>query len=607
MARFTPQFIQQVQQATDIVDLVSQYVALTKAGKEFKGLCPFHNDHKPSMYVVPAKQIFHCFVCQAGGGVFKFVEMFDKVSFPEAVETLAERANIPIPQERPPVPGEISLGKGDLIKATTFAARFFRDQLLSPFGASALEYAHKRGITDESIARFGLGFAPDYWDGLLRAARNEGIHEQLLLAAGLVVRREGGNGCYDRFRNRLMFPIMDIGGKVIAFGGRALGAEDKAKYLNSSETALFDKSSNLYAMNWSREGISSSGRAVVVEGYLDAVIPLQAGVNNVVATLGTALTERHIRILGRYAKEVVLLFDADAAGQAASERALEMFLLQALHVRVATIPAGKDPCDYTLAEGGEAMKKVIDEAPDALQYAWTKRQALLLAAGDNLAERRGVVENFLRLVVSSSAYGAIDEVRRAQLTQHIAHLLNLSAGDLQQQMKRLAREIPRASAASSDGVGTPTQMAPRTVQNSAEAMSGLTQAERHIIEVLLNCPELFDAAAERMGPDDFTDDQYRAIAKVMWQAGQAGRPLMEETLASEEGSALSALIAELAFDGEKRGNYQNTLSGALEQICDARRKQEMQDIKQNGLSDDALRRLSPHLRKADVRRFPGIR
>lgn len=606
MARFSPQFIQQVQQATDIVDLVSQYVALTKRGKEFVGLCPFHNDHKPSMYVVPAKQIFHCFVCQAGGGVFKFIEMFDKVTFPEAVEFLAERANIPIPQERPPAPGEISLGKGDLLKVTTFAAEFFRRQLLSPFGAAALEYARKRGIADESIERFGLGYAPDYWDGLLRAARKEGIHEQLLQAAGLVVNREGGNGCYDRFRNRLMFPIMDITGKVIAFGGRALAADERAKYLNSPETPLFDKSSNLYAMNWSREGISSSGQAVVVEGYLDAVIPLQAGVNNVVATLGTALTDRHIRILGRYAREVVLVFDADAAGQAASERALEMFLQQALHVRVAAVPAGKDPCDYTLAEGGEAMKKVIHDAPDALQYAWARRQALLAAAGDNLAERRRVVEDFLRLIVSSSAYGAIDEVRRGQLTQHIAHLLNLTAGELQQQMKRMAREIPRASAGGADQAG-PARMAPRQATTSAESMSGLGLAQRHVLEVLLNCPDLFDHAAERLGPDDFIDDQMRTIAKVMWQAGLAGRHLMEDALATEEGSALSGVIAELATAGEKRGNYQNTLDGALEQIYESRRRQEMQDIKQNGLNDDALRKLSPHLRKADVRRFPGIR
>jgi DNA primase len=601
LPRFSEQFIQQVAQATDIVELVGQYVALKKRGKEFVGLCPFHDDKHPSLNVSAAKQIFKCFVCGAGGGVFQWMMMYDKASFPEAVETLAERANIPIPQERPLPAGEQDLGKAELVKAATFAARFYRDQLHLPPGAAALEYARKRGLTEESIKRFGLGYAPDFWDALLLAARREGFSEAQLVAAGLVARREDG-GCYDRFRNRLIFPILDVSGKVIAFGGRALDPNDRAKYINSPESPLFDKSASLYALNWSREGISSTGQAVVVEGYMDAVIPLQAGINNVVATLGTALTERHVRVLSRYAREVVLVFDADAAGQAATDRALEMFLVQQVQVRVVTIPSGKDPCDYTLAEGGEAMRRLIEQAPDALQYAWTSRQEALRAAGGNLADRRRVVEDFLRLVVSSSAYGVIDEIRRGQLAQHIAHLLNVSSADLQQQMRRLAREarvpagggqVPRGS------VGKPDE--------EAAQAAGATMTERHVLEVLLNRPDLVDTAGRQIDPGQFVDGELRLIAQRLWQGGPSGRPTMEELLAMEEVSHLAGLITELATAGERRGNYERTLAGAVEQMVYRRGRQEMQDLKKSGLDDETLRGLTPRLRKADVRKFPGLR
>jgi len=612
--RFSQQFLDQVAQATDIVELVSQYVALKKVGKEFVGLCPFHDDHKPSMYVSPAKQIFKCFVCGAGGGVFQWTMMYEKSPFPEAVEALAERAHIPVPQDRPAAPGQEDLAKPELIKVATFAARFFRDQLRLPLGQPALEYAHRRGLTDESIARFGLGFACDSWDALLRAARREGISEAQLLAVGLVVRREsaggaGGpeagdgsrcsalssqpkGGCYDRFRNRLMFPILDVAGKVIAFGGRALDPNDRAKYLNSPETALFDKSASLYALNWSRDGISSSGRVVVVEGYLDALIPLQAGLNNVVATLGTALTDRHVRILSRYSREVVLVFDADAAGQAAAHRALDIFLAQQIHLRVATIPSGKDPCDYTLAEGGDAMRRLVDQAPDALQYAWNARQEDLRKAGDNLADRNRVIEDFLMLVVSSSTYGAIDEVRRGQLAQHIGHILNISGTDLQQQLRRLARRVPRTS-----GAGA----AP-----GADAHAGALP-ERHILEVLLNRPDLFDSVAGRVQPAEFADADLRAVADRLWEAGRAGHPLLEELLASEEMSNLGRLLADLATAGERRGNYEHTLDGAVKHLEWRRSRSELQELKRTGLTDETLRDMSPRLKGPDPRRFPGIK
>ncbi|MCL2701798.1 MAG: DNA primase [Phycisphaerae bacterium] len=607
MPRFSDQFIQQVAQATDLVDLVGQYVALKKRGAEFVGLCPFHSDKNPSMYVSPAKQIFKCFACGAGGGVFKFIELHERLTFPEAVKFLAERAHIPLPRDVDPPPPDGTPTKQDLHRITQFAADYFHRSLLGPFGRSTLDYAHKRGLTDAAIEQFHLGFSPELWDGLLKDARRVGIGEQGLLAAGLVISRESG-GCYDRFRNRLMFPICDVGGNVIAFGGRALDPNDKAKYLNSPEGLLYDKSANLYGLNWARQAISAREQAVVVEGYMDCVVPHQAGVTNVVANLGTALTERQVKLLSRYAKEVVLIYDADAAGQAATERALEMFLAQQLHVRVATIPDGKDPCDFTLAHGGEAMRALIDDAPDALAYAWRRRAAALESAGDNLAKRRVILEDFLRLVVHSSAFGAIDEVRRGQLAQHIAHVLNLSAAEVQQHMRRMSRTIPRANPVANDSASRgPADEATAPTHNLKDETGPTYLIQRHLLEALLNEPERFDGVAERVGPDDFEAPTLRRIAVELWSRGATGHLVTEELLACEALADAGALLADMIDAGMRRGNHEQTLAGAVETLTYWRDRRTLHAMKDNGLDDDTLRQLTQQYKKADPgRRRPRI-
>jgi len=594
VARFSDQFVQQVAQATDIVELVGQYVALTKRGREYVAVCPFHDDHKPSMYVSSAKQIFKCFACGAGGGVFQFLILYEKLSFPEAVRTLADRAHIPLPQEASEPQAPQGLSKTELAEVLAFAAQFFRGALRSKGGREALEYAHGRGLTDESIQRFGLGYAPVGWEALLGAARGKGFRDAQLVAAGLAVPRDSG-GCYDRFRNRLIFPILDVSGKVIAFGGRALDPADRAKYLNSAESILFDKSSHLYALNWSREAIVSSRQVGVVEGYLDAIVPLQAGVGNVVATMGTALTERHVRVLSRYAREVILVFDADVAGAAAAERALELFLAQRIDVRVATLPAGQDPCDYTLAEGPEAFARLLAEAPDALRYAWDRRQAQWQAAGGNLADRHDIVQEFLRLIVSSTAFDAIDEVRRGQLAQHIGHLLNISATDLQQQMRRMARGLRRTGRSP----GGP-EAGGRELDRPA------AHIERNLLEVLVNRPDLFDLAAERIDPSDFQDPRLRTLAECVWAMGQAGRLSLEELLAAEAMSPWGALLTDLAEAGERRGNFEETLHGALSSLLRRREKEELQQSKMGGYTEEILEGIQRRHQTGDVRRTTRI-
>lgn len=599
--RFPETFIQHVLQATDIVELVGQYVSLSKKGREFAGVCPFHDDHKPSMYVSPAKQIYKCFACGAGGNAFQFVMNYEKLSFPEAVRELADRANIPLPKEYDPAPvGPGGMTKSDLTSVTEFAQRFFAAQLRTPDGAHALEYARGRGLGEKSIERFGLGYAPDSWDAMLSAGRKQGISAEQLVAAGLARQRDNSPGCYDYFRNRLMFPIHDLSGRVVAFGGRALSDEERAKYLNSPESVLFDKSSLLFGLAWARDPIVKRKQAVVVEGYLDVLLPIQAGVPNVVATLGTALTERHVRTLGRYAPEAVLIFDADQAGAAAAERALQLFLAQKLHVRVATIPTGKDPADFALSDGGDALQALIDASPDAMQYVWDLRYEVWRQAGGNPTERQRVIDDFLGLVATSAAYGAIDTVRQQNLAQHIAHILNIPAIDLQTRMKHLSRQARQVS-----GGG-------QAVQHGGGHIGLVsTNPERIVLEVLLDEPDLFDDVVERLDPSFFDDALLRTIAQKIWTLGEDGRFSLEAMLAAEDMTSLGGMLAELALAGQRRGNHTETLREAAERILTRHHDRELDDLKHKAMSDDeTLRQLQQRLaqsrKQVNIRNRPRL-
>ena len=593
MAKLPEQFIHQVQQATDIVDLVGRYVTLRRRGKDHVGLCPFHQEKTPSFSVSPTKQIFKCFGCGAGGGVFQFVMLQQKVTFPEAVCLLAEQAGIPVPTPDGP-PTEAGMERGELVRLMRFAADFYRQQLQKPVGAAALAYAHQRQVTDESIERFELGAAPDAWDSLYRAARQAGFRDRQLLAVGLVVERDSG-GCYDRFRNRLMFPIIDAAGRVIAFGGRALDDEQRAKYLNSPETVLFDKSSNLYGLQWARQPISKTGRVVVVEGYFDALMPAQAGMDNVVATLGTALTERHVRMLSRLASDVTLVFDSDTAGAAAAERGLELFVAQEMHVRIGTIPDGKDPCDYVLSAGIEAFAALVAGAPDALDYVWRKRSAQFAGAA-NLIEQRKAADEFLRVVVTSAAYGAIDAVRQGMLINRLAHLMGLPVEHLSQQVRRHLRRVPTAS--------SPSTSSPPAAGHPV--MLGPVGAQRRILEVLVADPDLFDPAARQIGPEEFTDPVLAAVAREIWRLGDLGELNLDSLLSVAGGDDWGRIVTDLAGAAERRGNHAATLAedlAYLESYRHRRRQDELKQAARNG-DEESLRLYAASRQTPDVRRMP---
>ena len=383
-ARLHPRTIEAVKERADIVDVVGEHVVLKKKGREFVGICPFHDDSKPSMTVSPAKQFYYCFSCGAGGNSIKFLMEFQRQSFSDVVLDLARRYQLPIETVEGPQQERLrqQLSRRDkLQRALALAAGWFRSQLLAPTGQEALAYLNdKRGLSATTQETFQLGYAPDQWDGLLNHLQQvEGLPPELLEAAGLVVPRKGGNGFYDRFRHRVMVPIHDRQGRVIGFGGRSLDGSEP-KYLNSPETELFEKGKHLFGLDKASNAIRKDDRAVVVEGYFDVIALHAAGITNAVASLGTALSSQQITQLCRVSdsKRIVLNFDADGAGVRAANRAIgevEQLALQGqLELRVLHLPSGKDPDEFLKDHGSGDCRALLDQAP--LWLDWQIDQAL---------------------------------------------------------------------------------------------------------------------------------------------------------------------------------------------------------------------------------------
>jgi len=361
-------FAEKVKQQADIVRVIGEYVRLKKTGQNFTGLCPFHQEKTPSFAVHPVRQIYHCFGCGAGGDVFKFVMEIEKCAFPEAVRAVAEKCGIPIPRPREHSPEERreNQQRSALVEMHRDAAAFFARQLeQASEGRVAAAYLEDRGLDRAAIVRFGLGFAPSSGDALVRHLKSR-YSEKLLDLSGLVSRDPSGR-LYDRFRRRIMFPIANDAGKIIAFGGRAMG-DDQPKYLNSPETPIYSKSNVLYHLDRAKESVRQSDFGILVEGYMDAIAVARAGIVNVVASCGTSLAESQIKLLARFTRRIVVNFDPDTAGQAATERSLALLLEKEFDVRVLVLPGGADPDKFLNEQGPDAYRKLLTEALPYLDY-----------------------------------------------------------------------------------------------------------------------------------------------------------------------------------------------------------------------------------------------
>jgi DNA primase len=555
--------IEEVRARTDITAFISQYVQLKKTGRNFLGLCPFHSEKTPSFSVAPDKQIFHCFGCGASGNVFSFLMKSEGITFPEAVRVLAGRAGIRLPDvEVSPAAEHRRRKKERLLEALQLAAGFYQDVLAhTEAGNSARRYLEKRGLSPETVRRFGLGFAPDSWSSLKNFLCNKGFTYQELLIAGLLSESEKKT-VYDRFRNRVIFPIHSQRGEVIAFGGRVLG-EGSPKYLNSPETPLYDKGRNLYALHLAKEAIRKERQAVVFEGYMDVITAHQAGITHVVATLGTSLTEIQGRLLQSWAEEVLLVYDADAAGLTATWRGLQVLRQAGCLVKVGRLPAGTDPDGFIAGFGGEAFRERILETA-LLLGDW---QLQVLAEQHNLEKN----DERLRFVdkLTASLLSVENAVERDSYLEKAAALLKVPVETVREELRKKLRSSGRS----------PSQR--QRVVPTLPSGTYLTTDERvpvQILSLLSRFPDLISEVAAEIQLQDFPAELQPVLAEIMRKRENFTPARLHELL--PEGryqQLLGGLLMQEEYEGNIAKRAIQDCVRRYKRLQSARRRKELEE------------------------------
>jgi DNA primase len=514
---------ERVRDAIDIVDLVGAYLSLRRAGKNMVGLCPWHDDSRPSFQVNPERQTFRCWVCNVGGDVFTFFMRMERIEFREALEQLADRAGIALPRGRGGLPTD---EKAAIQAALAWAAERYHQCLRSAAEAKpARDYLASRGLEPRTIEAFKLGYAPAAWDWLLRQAAAAGIAADHLLKAGLVVERQDRSGHYDRFRDRAMFPICDLFSRCVAFGGRVLpgAAPDSAKYINSPETPVFSKSSMLYGLDTARDAMSRSRRAVVVEGYTDCLAARQAGIHDVVAVLGTALGERHAKLLRRYADRIVLVLDGDDAGRRRADEILDVLLAEPIDLRIARMPSGVDPCEFVLERGRDACEELLAAAGDPLDYRLDEAVAKLPPdAGDDamLAAVESVLAALAKVSPSAALAPSQLRLREDQVLGRLARRFGLSRDTLRSRMVALRGKPSRREPSAAPGVEAGTS----PEQAAADgAVTRLPAWDREVIEVLVGVPEGAGLIVREVQSAELETTEGRAVLEAARRLHAEGR------------------------------------------------------------------------------------
>jgi len=557
--RITKDFVDRVRDAADIARVVSDYVALKPAGHRLKGLCPFHQEKTPSFSVDPEAKLFYCFGCQTGGDLFKFVQLYENVSFPEAVELLASRCGVPLPEDRPKTPEERARERA--LEIQTVADEFFRRMLREEAGAECRAYLARRGIAPETVERLGLGCAPDGWDRLTTHAAARRIRPDELAAAGLAVPRKDGSGYYDRFRNRLIFPIRDAHGRTVAFGGRALGPQDEPKYLNSPESPAYVKGEHLYGLDLAREAIRREGYAIVVEGYMDVAALAQAGFEQAVASLGTAFTPAQAKLVARATQRVVVSYDGDAAGTAAAAKSLGVLLEHGLDFRVVDLPAGLDPDDTIRERGADAYAKLVRTAPGYLD--WVLDREVRARDVERPEEKVAVINAVLPHLSRLNS-----PIERVAWAGKVADAVRLEDRWVKEELGRTLREAGSAIRERRGGPG-----------------AKLTQAEAHLILLLLGSETDRDAILERLGPEDLEPGSpIDAIVRTVRRLNEEEVPVdYAAVFQALNDDAHRTLLTQVAFRDESM-DERVAVEGCLEVLTKRRLERERRDVL------DALRR-----------------
>jgi len=540
MPRFPSEFIDTLADRADIVDVVSDYVSLKQTGNHYLGLCPFHREKTPSFTVNADKQLFYCFGCHAGGNVFGFVMKSENIEFADAVKLLADRVNLPIPQQAGFVESVSRETKQRLYEANKEAARFFHNQLYESIGNEGLEYLTNRGIPEKIIRRFGLGFAPNSRDALVSHLRELGYKDDELITAGLA--QLGDKGLRDIFRSRIMFPIIAQSGEIIAFGGRVMDSS-QPKYLNTSDTPVFNKRKNLYAMNLLKKK-KNNIRAIIAEGYMDVIALNMFGFDYAVASLGTAVTREQIKLLYRNATDIILAYDGDHAGIDATHKAINIMTAEKIKAKVIALPAGIDPDEFIHQNGEAAFSELVANALPSLEYLLleTKNAA-------NLNDEQGRAAYALSGAAIVGKY-AFDSIETEMYLKRISRETGFS-------MEALYRSIGLANTGTAINIA---KAAENKSSNSArESVKPTLVAERSVLALLIKHPELAKEARSSLLPDCFSVEEHKSIFEEILKSAEDGKPINTQELLmqcsedAEKSSAVSAIcIEEIDFVEPKK-------------------------------------------------------
>lgn len=558
-------FADEVRQQADIIRVISDYVALKKRGANWIACCPFHSEKTPSFNVHPGKGIYKCFGCGVGGSVFDFVMQIEGCSFPEAVRMVAQRSGIPVPEvtDAPAEAKRDERRRRRLFELNDWACEFFESRLgFGPDGKRALEYVESRGIETETRAALRLGYAPDSWDALSSHLASRGASREEIAQSGFVTVKEGGSGYYDRFRGRVMFPIADAQGRIVAFGGRALG-DDGPKYLNSPETAVYTKGNHLFGIHLAKDAIRRAGFAILVEGYLDFAIPYQAGVKNIVASLGTALTEAQTRLLRRYMPrpQVVVNYDADTAGQDATRRSFETLLSQGFKINVLALPDGKDPDEFVRANGGDAYRALLKSTMPYIDYV--VEQAIARHDVSRPSGKADALNEVLPFVAQIA-----DRIERVEYAERAARRLGIDDQLFRKELRRAASL--RESKVRVDRVAPPRK---------------LTVLERRFLVVLFGDPGVRSWILPAVEDADIEGLASERILRALREAHASGSPVgyaeIAEQLPEGDRQLLASLVSiELddiaaGWKGTVEEGLRKEAQGGLAQLKKARFEREL--------------------------------
>ncbi len=503
MARFSEEQIEQVRQRSDIVEVIGNYVRLKRSGSGYVGLCPFHNEKSPSFSVNPARQMYKCFGCGVAGNVITFVMEYENYSFPEAMEFLAGRAGIALMQQEMTAEQKRQESlRAVLLEINTKAARFFYAVLKSAQGKQGYSYLKQRGLSDETIVRFGLGYAGQGGDNLYRYLKQQGYQDHILKESGLFKMDE--RGAYDKFWNRVIFPIMDINNHVIGFGGRVMG-DGKPKYLNSPETKLFDKSRNLFGLNYARQG--KREYFILCEGYMDVIALHQAGFASAVASLGTAFTELQANLIRRYTKEVLLTYDSDGAGQKAALRAIPILRRAGLNAKIVNMEPYKDPDEFIKGLGAEAFEERLKTAQNSFFF-----EAEVARGAYDMSDPEQKTEFYHELAKKLLVF--TDKVQRENYMEAIAAKYSVKKEDLRELVIRYSSQMP-------EGYGT-ERTARELKKSQKKEEEGIGYAYRLLLSWLMESPGLYRPVSQLVTPEDFCEENYQEVASMLYKQLEEG-------------------------------------------------------------------------------------